>query len=355
MVRAAYCTFDELNPTSGAGLVCIHEIAALKKVCDDVTVISRPDIKGADKYDFNPFIYDYFASRVVPSNVDLLHLSCSPGLTILDHVRPKKYVVNVVAHDLANSVAEHELYYGAGSYQYKHNTDSYLHDTLLGHTVNADVVLCPSTSSAAWNRKNTAAKRVEVIPHGTEIPSTVALFPEIFRVGYLGAFGPDKGLPYLLQAWSSFYQGNNAELVFGGSCGKMFQPGGGAEHLVAGLPQFRTLGWVDNISDFYNSCAVYIQPSVTEGFGIEIIEAMAHGRPVIASSGAGGADAVRDGIDGFIVPPRDPVSIANRLTTLYNNPSATLMMGEKARERAMMYSWENVEHKYVNLYKDLLA
>ena len=340
MGKAIYVTFDKLDPNSGAGLVCLHEINALKKVINNLVVIERKDILGADMYDFNPFLYDYFASLVVPSdNVDILHLSCSPANAILRAVRAHHYVVNIVAHDLQVSIDEHELYHGKGSYPFKHNTNEYLHSLLLKHTDNADMILTPSSSSAKWINSNLSNHNVTIIPHGTEIPEKVEPLPSQLSFGYMGAFGPDKGLIYLFDAWNR-RESLDDILVFAGSCCNAIQ----------GTGTIKMLGWVNNISEFYNQISVYIQPSVTEGFGIEIIEAMAYGRPVIVSSGTGGADAVQDGINGFVVPPRDSDAIRSKIKWFNDNPQMIVEMGNKARETAQQYSWDKIENRYVEFY-----
>ena len=359
MFNSAYCTFDEIKKESGAGLVCYHELQALNKVSTVRAVVARScleygiSIRSLDIlkwYEFNPFLCDYFASRLIPKDVDLLHLSCSPGLAILDAVRPKHYVVNVVAHDLKVSIEEHERYYGIGTYPFKHNTYPYLHELLLKHAENADCVICPSTSAEKWIINNLKIKRVKVIPHGCEIPGQFSPLPQKFTAGYLGAFGPDKGLLYLMIAWDYFDK--DSELIFGGSCGSSIKQI--ATNIIKNNTTYKVLGWVNNISDFYNQISVYIQPSVTEGFGIEILEAMSYGRPVIVSSGAGGADAVRDGIDGFIVPPRNPQAILDKLNYFKKYPANIREMGRAARERAMEFTWDKVEQKYEELYKEIL-
>jgi len=340
MSRGIYVTFDNLDPNSGAGSVCLHEIAALRKAVDNLVVIERKDILGADQYEFNPFLYDYFASLVLPLDlVDILHLSCSPANAILQKAKAHHYVVNIVAHDLQVSIDEHELYYGKGSYPFKHNTNEYLHGLLLKHTDNADMILTPSYSSAKWISNNLKNKKITIIRHGTEIPEKVEPLPEKLSFGYMGAFGPDKGLIYLFDAWNRRTTSNDL-LIFAGSCCNAIQAAG----------TIKMLGWVDKVSDFYNQISVYIQPSVTEGFGIEIIEAMAYGRPVIVSSGAGGADAVQDGINGFIVPPKDSDAILAKIKWFNENPQAILEMGHNAREASMQYSWSKVENSYVELY-----
>ena len=359
MFTSAYCTFDEIRKSSGAGLVCYHEIQALKKVTNLKLVVGRScedsevnftNIDLLKWYEFNPFLFDYFAARLIPKEVDILHLSCSPGLAILDSVKPKHYVVNIVAHDLSVSIEEHERYYGIGTYPFKHNTDPYLHELLLKHSENADCVVCPSTAAEKWINNNLKVKKIKVIPHGCNIPNNIMTLPKQFKVGYLGAFGPDKGLIYLMIAWNHFIK--DSELIFGGSCGQYIQPL--LTNIIRNNPTYRILGWVNDIADFYNQISVYVQPSVTEGFGIEILEAMSYGRPVIVSSGAGGADVVRDGIDGFIVPPRDPQAILDKLNYFKNNPDKVIKMGMESRERAKEFTWDHIEQKYGEFYLEVL-
>lgn len=355
-MKAAYISFDQPSPNTGSGQVIIHETNALRQVCPDLTVITRQDIKGADKYDFNPFFYDYFAARLVPRDIDFLDMHCSPGLAILDAARPKRYVVSIIAHDLAVSIEEHDRLFGKGTYGLKHNTDPYLHEILLKHAETATCIITPSTHSEKWVRANINNQHVAVIPHGTEIPAQVQQMPPILTFGYLGAFGGDKGLAYLLMAWKYFMANHDpryqSRLVFGGShCDYIKQLASQIDPQLGGQTY---LGWVNNINDFYNQISVYIQPSATEAFGIETIEAMAYGRPVICSAGAGSADAVSDGVDGFIVPARDPKAILDKLIFFRDNEQQKYDMGARAREKAKLFSWEEVERKYVQFYKEIL-
>jgi glycosyltransferase involved in cell wall biosynthesis len=345
-MKSIYVTFDNLDPNNGAGLVCLHEIKALKSV-SDCEVYQRKDITGASEYEFIPFLYDYFAAQKIPFSEcvpNILHLSCSPGIAIRNKIHPAKYCTNIVAHDLEESIKEHELFYGKGSYQYKHNTNPYLHKVLLEHAQYADLIFTPSSTSAEWIRKNIDNPKISVIPHGTEIPESYGPYPDKFTVGYLGAFGPDKGLGYLISAWHKKPQG---ELLFGGTCKSALNGHNGFQNT-------RLLGWVDKVSDFYNQLSVYVQPSVTEGFGIEIIEAMAHGRPVIASRGAGGADAITDGVDGFVVAPRDIDGLAKKISFFIDNPNVIPIMGANARTKALQYSWDKIEKRYIKAYEELL-
>lgn len=350
-MKAAYVSFDEPNSHTGSGQVILAETTALRQVCPDLTVLTRKEIKGATEYEFMPFLYDYFAARLIPRGVDLLDMHCSPGLAILDAVRPKRYVVSIIAHDLAVSIEEHERYYGKGTYPYKHNTDAYLHELLLKHAEGADMIFTPSRASERWILANIKNSKVTVIPHGTEIPPDVQPLPLNLRFGYMGAAGADKGLLYLLMAWPHFSR-DEYQLVFAGNqCDGIKAI---ANAIGTNLGNITYMNWVEKTSDFYNRISVYIQPSATEAFGIETIEAMAHGRAVIVSSGAGSADAVTDGIDGFVVPPRDPGAILEKMSFFRDHPEKITEMGAAAREKAKQFSWEKVEETYVRIYKELL-
>jgi glycosyltransferase involved in cell wall biosynthesis len=253
-----------------------------------------------------------------------------------------------VAHDLQESIKEHELFYGKGSYQFKHNTDPYLHELLLKHATRADLIFTPSSTSKDWIEKNIPGRKVCVIPHGTEIPYSFQSYPEKFTVGYLGAYGPDKGIAYLTSAWKKNPSG---ELLLGGTCCKVLEQS--YKLVPKEFPNTRLVGWVNQVYEFYNQLSIYVQPSVTEGFGIEILEAMAHGRPVIASRGAGGADVITDGVDGFVVPPRDIEALAARINFFIDHPAAIAIMGEQAHHTAREYSWDKIEKRYVDAYTSL--
>jgi glycosyltransferase involved in cell wall biosynthesis len=106
------------------------------------------------------------------------------------------------------------------------------------------------------------------------------------------------------------------------------------------------------VKDFYNQLAVYVQPSVTEAFGIETLEAMAYGIPVICSSGAGSADCIEDGVSGFVVPPRDPKALLEKINLLYENPEIWESMSKAARIRSAKFRWPNIKQTYVDFWRE---
>jgi glycosyltransferase involved in cell wall biosynthesis len=85
---------------------------------------------------------------------------------------------------------------------------------------------------------------------------------------------------------------------------------------------------------------VLVLPSVFDGFGLVIVEAMATGIPVIASTHSGGPDIIREGREGFLLEPDDVDGLADRLETLRADRIRAAAMGAAAAERAREFSWD---------------
>jgi glycosyltransferase involved in cell wall biosynthesis len=85
---------------------------------------------------------------------------------------------------------------------------------------------------------------------------------------------------------------------------------------------------------------VLVLPSLHEGFGLVIGEAMAHGLVVIATPHTAAPDLIDDGIDGFIVPIRSASAIAEKLELLLQDPARLREMKLAARRKAAAHGWE---------------
>ena len=84
---------------------------------------------------------------------------------------------------------------------------------------------------------------------------------------------------------------------------------------------------------------VLVFPSLFEGFGLVILEALSQGLPVIATPSTGAPDVLTDGEDGWIVPTRSSAAIQDRLQRLLDEPGLLSQMSERARETARSRSW----------------
>jgi alpha-maltose-1-phosphate synthase len=98
---------------------------------------------------------------------------------------------------------------------------------------------------------------------------------------------------------------------------------------------------------------VLVLPSVFEGFGLVIVEAMATGMPVIASTHSAGPDILREGVEGFVLEPDDVDGLVERLDELRKDRDRVIEMGNAACERAQEFSWQEHAQRVKHILSQL--
>ena len=345
-----YITADVVGLESGGGKVTFHESQALKEMgpCEVWGREQLQDQHGV--FEPEPWNFDVKASYDldVRKGYKICHVYAGTFSSTIRKLKMMgcKVTYTAAAHDVQKSRQAHEEL--GVPYDYPHLTDPALWERYLGGYKAADVLICPSQHSAAVMRGFGCTNRIEVIPHGCSYVDKIHPLPERFTVGVLGAIGgPDKGLVYLLRAWKKLDY-SDAVLVLGGSHSNTQWVHALLQHV--GYPRNVVLtGWVDNVSDFYNSISLLVQPSITEGFGIEILEAMMHGRLALTSTGAGGVDVA---VDSF--PAADVVALASKIDSYKKDISALAKAGLRSRAVAEGLTWDKVRQKYVSLWRSML-
>ena len=106
---------------------------------------------------------------------------------------------------------------------------------------------------------------------------------------------------------------------------------------------------------YYAAAEMVVMPSHYESFGMVALEAMAMGRPVIASEVGGLAFLVQDGLTGYHVPSRDPEALAERIYTLLADEDCREAMGQAARRYAEQFDWAIIAGRLVGVYGELLG
>jgi len=117
-------------------------------------------------------------------------------------------------------------------------------------------------------------------------------------------------------------------------------------------------GFVPSIElpSYYRSADIFCAPATGgESFGIVLLEAMACGKPVIATNIQGYASVLDDGEEGLLVPPKDVESLAQALLSLLYDKPLRLQMGDKGKIKADKYSWQNVARQVTDYYNSLLS
>jgi glycosyltransferase involved in cell wall biosynthesis len=185
----------------------------------------------------------------------------------------------------------------------------------------ADFLLTPSQIVRdSFVKRGFEPARTTVIPYGVDSdrfrPAVGAAESDrTFRVICVAQVSLRKGQLYLLEAWKKLRLCNAELLLIGAISYEMSTILGRYDDM------FRHVPFVPNhqLRNEYTRSSVFVLPSVEDGFGYVIGEAMACALPVITTANVGGADIICDGRDGFVVPIRSPEAIAERLELLYRD------------------------------------
>ncbi|MGH2544493.1 MAG: glycosyltransferase [Ardenticatenaceae bacterium] len=104
---------------------------------------------------------------------------------------------------------------------------------------------------------------------------------------------------------------------------------------------------------FYAAAEMVVMPSHYESFGMVALEAMACGTPVIASDVGGLTYTIRDGENGFLIPPQRPDLLADKILQLLESPDLRSHMGQNGTDRALRFGWQTVADQILAIVRDL--
>jgi phosphatidylinositol alpha-mannosyltransferase len=167
-----------------------------------------------------------------------------------------------------------------------------------------------------------------------------------------------KGLNYLLQAFRQVKEEiPDCRLIVVGPGTRLRRK---YERYVArsGLKDVVFVGLVayDELPRYYKTADVFCAPAIgSESFGIILLEAMAMGKPIVASNISGYASVISNGVDGLLVPPGDKDSLAQALISLLGDESLRQEMGARGRAKALEHSWERISQRVFDYYVRVLS
>jgi glycosyltransferase involved in cell wall biosynthesis len=172
-------------------------------------------------------------------------------------------------------------------------------------------------------------------------------------VGFIGWLLPIKGPMYLLNAMKEVWQEHNdVSLVFIGKGGLDVELRTEALKINAN-GRVKFLGWRNDIEQVLPLFDILVLPSLNEGMGRVLVEAMAAGKPIVASKVGGIPDLVKHDHNGLLVPPGNEKALAASIKQLINDPRKAKMMGQRGRELCTQFSLEAMLEKVDKLYCEL--
>ena len=217
----------------------------------------------------------------------------------------------------------------------------------------ADIVIVAcSFARQSLSSAPTLKAPVRIVPYGA--PECRRESPrgrkgQVLRAIFVGALTQAKGLSYLFDAVQQL--GTRVALTLVG------------HRVSADTPSAAVLDrhkWIPSLSHQQlltemDRNDVLVLPSLHEGFGLVILEAMAQGIPVITTAHTGGGDVITDGVDGFIVPIRSSEAISEKLALLHGNSDMLRSVGEAAQAKARSWNWAIYRERLIALAREVMA
>lgn len=203
---------------------------------------------------------------------------------------------------------------------------------------------------------------VFVVPNGIDLARFENLSKEDIRskleikdekiILFVGTLRPVKGVKYLIEAMKTITDKNKNT--------RLFLVGDGEErkyleNLVRTLNIERYVTFIgkvqnDKVPEYMTASDVFVLPSLSEGFPVTVVEAMASGLPIVATDVRGLPEIIKNDENGFLVEPKNPNRIAEKVLLLLEDDELRERISRNNKEEVIKYSWESVVEKLEKVY-----
>ncbi len=297
----------------------------------------------------------WMAARLAPC--EAFHCLSSFGLQSHRAARARHGALTVCDRGSSHITFQNEILreeYARFDIPYR-GTDARIVERELAEYEFCDLISVPSGFSLrSFVEKGVPREKLRLNPYGVDL-SMFHPMPKrdaVFRVLFVGSISIRKGIAYLLEAVKRAAIGA-LDLVLIGDVDK-----DAARVLAKCDMPLRHLGVLPRaeLAEHYSQASVLVLPSIEDGFGLVMAQAMACGVPVIATTNTGAEDLFSDGVEGFIVPIRDGAAIADKIVFLYEHPEVRDAMGAAALARVRaLGGWNSYGERMAAMYQAALA
>lgn len=210
-------------------------------------------------------------------------------------------------------------------------------------------------------------KNIIILPNGIDFGKFQGFSKQAIRdrlnissqekiIVFIGGLRPVKGVIYLIEAFKIISQKVSEA--------KLFLVGNGAERKnleeavakngLSGCVRF--IGEIphEKIPEYLAMADMFVLPSLSEGFPLVILEAMASGLPIVASNVRGLPEIVKEGESGFLAEPKNSHQIAEKILLLLENDALRQKISDANQEKSQAYDWEHVTSEIEKIYSNVL-
>ena len=315
------------------------------------------------------------SSRVtpVPAGGSISRISLSPLLPsrVKTLLREEKFDIVHIHEPVVPLLSVAAVYFSksvnVGTFHACHNTPRgyhFCHPFIKGAFERLDGKIAVSQPARDFVAKYLPGE-YRVIPNGVDFEHFAADVPPFeqfcdgkLNILFVGRLEKRKGLDYLLGGYGHVKrQFPNIRLIVVGPGPKLRR---NYEDKINRM-KLKDVVFAGRVSyadlpRYYHAADIFCAPATgEESFGVILLEAMAAGKPIIASNISGYASVVDDGIEGLLVPPKDEGALAQAIISLFSDAALRQQMGARGRAKAEEYRWERVARMVLNYYSELLV
>lgn len=304
----------------------------------------------------------FLRRELAPFNLDVVHFPNPLHLSLDFDLGPWNRSVVITMHDLI------PLHYSPQIFVQRRKPLKYLYSFMLASVRRAGHIIAVSRNTKADLEKLLSIEpgRISVIHQGLKReflspPPDSSLVTKKYHLPehylfYTGNFFPYKNLENLFQALHILKNNHSLSLalVLGGAVNPFFE-----KDITALISRWNLAdsvilpGYIPDgeLPAFYRGAEIFVMPSLYEGFGFPVLEALASGAPVACSSTSSLPEITGDA--GLLFDPRSPESIAEAVLKLHNDESLRKEMSLKGIERARSFSWRATAESTLEVYREV--
>lgn len=312
--------------------------------------LSRKAGKMSLRYKYPIFAYSYYATEAFSLSNE------HPKILFQLHPHPIS-VKNILESEIkANPLAKNSL---SQEIELHYTRDEF--NILTKETILASDFITTSTFTQKTLIENGIVEDlIEVVPYGVDVSEFIPRKQfrainkgEQIRLLFVGSFNQRKGLSYLLQAVSELQkEGNNLSLTL---CGRGIMDYEMLDHFYIKELNVKNDIPKSDLVKLMHESDLFVFPSLCEGFGLVLLEAMATGLPVITTNRTGGLDFIDNEVEGFVIEAQSVEALKHNILRYSSHPKLLQTMGEAAIKKVEKYSWGQFEmgivkciHKFEN-------
>ena len=241
-------------------------------------------------------------------------------------------------------------------------------EKLLGRITNHLIALTPQEGNDYVTLNVSKANNTSVIHSGVDLSrfrqasrgrarkrKELGISPDALAIGFVGWLLPIKGVNFLVQAMAGVVRDHPKTLLVLVGKGEQENELKKQVENLGLTDKVLFLGWRSDVEEIMACFDLLVLPSLNEGMGRVLVEAMAVGLPIVASNVGGISDLVKDGKNGLLVPPADAQALERAISGLLKDKARRKQLGKAGKKMCRPYSAEAMVEQINDLYARLLG